>query len=483
MLLASLAGDLVNYPFSDIEVERSLILLSRRYGKPPSPEKEVIGVARSILKKRDRGLHIKYDKLAVEEGNSDREKLDNALQATKHELRWNTRLHGIEWREMPGGKWKAIEDGDEATLAYIIEERCLTFPRIVMRKKGPKAVSKPFKFPAPAFRRAEVAVSWKDQLDPFILYLEKLPEWDGTPRIDTLLTHFFESESPAELSAWAIWGVVGGAIRRAYEPGAKHDEMAILVGPQGIGKSTFWNLLLPTEDWFSDNLNLGDNAQQRIESLMGNVECSELQGITRTELNSLKAFMSRSTDKLRRAYAHYPEGIPRRTIIVGSTNEENCLPSDPAGNRRFVPVRVDGPLALPDRIRTELPEMRDQMWAEGLERYRKGETSHFPTALKSVLASDSEQHEYKDEVLETDVADAVDQCPRFGEKENYIKLADVTKAMGYITAPPTRVQSKVINVLKKLGYTRSKHPKLGRVWKIMPGHGGLGPQDDPEELF
>ena len=112
-----------------------------------------------------------------------------------------------------------------------------------------------------------------------------------------------------------------------------------------------------------------------------------------------------STDKLRRAYAHYPEGIPRRTIIVGSTNEENCLPSDPAGNRRFVSVRVDGPLALPDRIRTELPEMRDQMWAEGLERYRKGETSHFPTALKSVLASDSEQHEYKDEVLETDVAD------------------------------------------------------------------------------
>ena len=52
-----------------------------------------------------------------------------------------------------------------------------------------------------------------------------------------------------------------------------------------------------------------------------------------------------------------------------------------------------------------------------------------------------------------------------------------------LTAPPTRVQSKVINVLKKLGYTRSKHPKLGRVWKIMPGHGGLGPPDDPEELF
>ena len=36
-------------------------------------------------------------------------------------------------------------------------------------------------------------------------------------------------------------------------------------------------------------------------------------------------------------------------------------------------TRRDGPLALPDRIRTELPEMRDQMWAEGLKRYRKGE--------------------------------------------------------------------------------------------------------------
>ena len=36
-----------------------------------------------------------------------------------------------------------------------------------------------------------------------------------------------------------------GRGRADLHPGEKHDEMVILVGPQGLGKSTVWAWLLP----------------------------------------------------------------------------------------------------------------------------------------------------------------------------------------------------------------------------------------------
>ena len=387
----------------------------------------------------------------------------------KIEVRFNTRLNGTEWNKV-GGKddgWKKIEDGAADSLAYRIEEQCVTYPQVVDRKAGKSLKMKNLKFSAAAWRRGLDANGWKKQVDPFILYLEKLPKWDGTPRVDTLIQHFFLSNSPAGIQAWGIWGVMGGSIRRAYKPGAKQDEMPILVGRQGIGKSSFWELLLPNEDWFSDNLNLSDNAQQRIESLMGNVlvECPELQGITRTELNSLKAFMSRSNDKMRKPYGHYPASLPRRIMIVGTTNNENCLPPDTTGNRRFVPVRVDGSLNLPVRIRAELPEMRDQLWAESLVRYNKGEPSHFPTELMETLTSESKQHETEDEVLMTLVAEALQRIEHHGPAKDCVKMAHVAKAMDIPWPPKTHVQKDIGLGLRKAGYSAVNHNALGRVWR------------------
>ena len=188
---------------------------------------------------------------------------------------------------------------------------------------------------------------------------------------------------PGERSqAWAARSILLAAVWRSYRPGTKHDTMVVLVGPQGIGKSTAFAWLFPPTTrslWFSDALSLTSSEKVRVEALQGRVlvEASEMMGSTRADLSRLKAFLSRADDgATRRAYRRNPEPHPRRVVIVGSTNQPDCLPNDPSGNRRFVPIALT--TGNVDHVRSYLDEHRGQLWAEALYRYRAGEAAYLP---------------------------------------------------------------------------------------------------------
>lgn len=80
-------------------------------------------------------------------------------------------------------------------------------------------------------------VANENSFHPILEYLESL-KWDGTPRIQHMLTHFFGAEDIGYTGEVMKMHMMG-AIRRLYEPGAKYDIMLCLVGGQGTGKSTF----------------------------------------------------------------------------------------------------------------------------------------------------------------------------------------------------------------------------------------------------
>lgn len=82
---------------------------------------------------------------------------------------------------------------------------------------------------------ALLAVASERAYHPVKEYLESLPEWDGTRRIDTLLTDYLGAEDSAYTRA-VIRKTLTAAVARIYQPGAKFDSVLILNGPQGIGK-------------------------------------------------------------------------------------------------------------------------------------------------------------------------------------------------------------------------------------------------------
>ena len=243
------------------------------------------------------------------------------------------------------------------------------------------------------------------ETDFFGDWLDSLDGWDGHRRIDGWLHSCFDIEPGDELAAWASRFLLLGAVQRTRQPGTKLDETPVLVGGQGIGKSTALRWLLPTgqwgDRWFCDGLHLAADPKQRAESLQGRVvvEVSEMAGSSRADLESLKAFLSRTDDgSVRLSYRHNPESSPRRAILCGTTNATESLPNDVTGNRRFVVVELNG--GNPTFVRQYLDANRAQMWAEAIALHTEGASARLPDHLKAAQSDRNETHRRRDPIVE-----------------------------------------------------------------------------------
>lgn len=194
-------------------------------------------------------------------------------------------------------------------------------------------------------------------------YLNSL-RWDGVPRLDRLLVDYARAED-TELhrvlgQRWAL-----SCVARVMEPGCKLDTVLVLVGGQGVGKSSLFAAMVPDHGWFSDTaMDLRHkDAYQQIQGVWI-YEFAEVAALRARDAETVKAFLSARQDKYRPPYGRNTIIVPRRCVFVGTTNEPEFL-DDPTGARRFWPVRV----GAVDLLRLILD--RDQLWAEAVELYRE----------------------------------------------------------------------------------------------------------------
>src|SRR5690606_13141701 len=155
--------------------------------------------------------------------------------------------------------------------------------------------------------KAVLSLCTENRFDSLIDHIQALPPWDGTPRLDTWLTRYLGTEENAYTrEAGAAW--LMAAIVRAFEPGATFDQMLVLMGAQGVGKSTALRILAGDE-FFSDAPFLhARDAREVLEVTAGVwiLECAELDGIGKRDVNTLRATITRQVDTGRPAYARSP---------------------------------------------------------------------------------------------------------------------------------------------------------------------------------
>lgn len=214
---------------------------------------------------------------------------------------------------------------------------------------------------------------------PVLEFLQELPEWDGTPRVDTLLMDYLGADDNDYIRAVTRKTLVA-AISRVMRPGCKFDNMLVLNGPQGVGKSTLIAKL--GGEWFSDCLQLTDTKDKTAaEKLQGYwiIEIGELAGMRKTEVETLKGFLSKQNDIYRASFGRRATPHLRQCIFIGTTNAENGYLRDTTGNRRFWPVRVPG-----GGIKKVWDITQDeilQIWAEVKYYYVSGEPLHLEKDL------------------------------------------------------------------------------------------------------
>jgi len=228
----------------------------------------------------------------------------------------------------------------------------------------------------------------RNRFHPVRDYLAGL-EWDGVERIDEwLIAHAGAPDTPFVRAVSRI--VLIAAVRRVRKPGCKFDEMLVLESPEGKDKSTGF-AVMASEEWFSDDAPINAEARKVIEQIRGKwiVECADLSGMTRSEIDELKAFLSRREDAAALKYDPDTTRRKRSCIFVGTTNRTNYLLSD-TGNRRFWPVRIEAV-----NIAT-LTADRDQLWAEAAYWEAKGESIRLAPSLYADAHAEQEQRRIVD---------------------------------------------------------------------------------------
>lgn len=227
-------------------------------------------------------------------------------------------------------------------------------------------------------------------------YLDGLT-WDGTNRLDTVFIDYLGVED-SELNRVATRIVLSAAISRIYSPGCDFDYTLVLVGEQGVGKSKLLAKLSKNKTWFTDGFSV--EGKESYENLRGKwlVEIAELAGIKKADMDSVKKFLTKTSDFYRAAFDRYPVDQLRQCVFFGTTNNLNFL-RDMTGDRRFWPMEVSR-----DRIKksqwADLTDYEvDQIWAEAIKTYKAGIQLYLPEKLESEMNSRRSEYTEIDERL------------------------------------------------------------------------------------
>ena len=220
-------------------------------------------------------------------------------------------------------------------------------------------------------------------------YLKGLQgKWDGVPRLDSLFIDYLGAKDTAYNRA-VTRKAFTAAVARAMTPGCKYDNMVILAGPQGIGKSTLLDKM--SRGWFNDSIRTfeGKEASELLQGVWL-VEVSELDAFRRTDVSRMKQFLSLSADRFRAASGRNVKEMPRTCIFFGTTNTAEYL-QDTTGNRRFWPIDTGEQRHTKSVWRDLDPEI-DQLWAEAYVRWQAGEPLYLTGAIEEAAKAKQEEH-------------------------------------------------------------------------------------------
>ena len=213
------------------------------------------------------------------------------------------------------------------------------------------------------------------EYNPVTDYLKSI-QWDGVERCEHFLTKWARADDTPYVRECSRLMFAGG-IWRMMKPGCKMDDVIVLIGDQGSGKSTLVRFLALNDSYFGEIKTVdGDKA---VEQIAGKWICEipELSAFTKAkEVESIKAFITRQKDSYRKPYDRNVDDRPRMCVMIGTTNNPVFL-IDQTGNRRFYPVRTHSNGYDIYRHEEEIRNYIRQCWAEALVKFKQGKMPNY----------------------------------------------------------------------------------------------------------
>ena len=311
--------------------------------------------------------------------------------------------------------------------------------------------------------------------NPFKEYFDNLPAWDGKTDYIGRLTSMVhvkkgdlwdDTDNPQELFDMCFRKWLVGMVASLLDKDVVNNAIIVLIGRQGIYKTTFFNYLLPEElrPYFHTKTNSDTMTKDdRLSLAEYAIIClEEIDSMRTPELNQLKALVTTRTINERAAYSRYKENRTHIASFCGTGNNLQFL-TDPTGNRRWLPFEAD----YIDDPRT-VDYNYDGIYSQALALWRSGMAYWFNNSEISTMARHIKSFEVPN--VEEELIVTYYRQPEGNEA---YKLVNATNIIEHINIFIKRALStvKVGAAMRKLGF-KQKATKHGRMYIVVERKNG-----------
>lgn len=284
-----------------------------------------------------------------------------------HDSRWKGRIRFNEFRSdeeiLDGERWRGLTDVDAIKVQrWVSAEYRLDYQTSTVHEQL-------------------IGVAHERRAHPVRDYLRGLT-WDRVKRMDSWLGDVFGVEPTLGAHrigrAWLV-----SMVARVMAPGCKVDTMPILIGQQGLRKSTTLRAMMADPAWFSDSDIPLHHSQDKYQVIQGVwlYEIAEFDRFSgKADAAEIKAYVSSQRDSYRRSHGRRVASVDRQVVFAGSTNAAEFL-VDPTGSRRYWPIvcaKADPEV---------MSEIRDQLFAEAVVAYEAGESWWLSSEVAAEVAA------------------------------------------------------------------------------------------------
>lgn len=297
--------------------------------------------------------------------------------------------------------------------------------------------------------------------------------WDGTDRLALFLPAALGTDDDEYHRAVGRCFIMG-MVKRVMDPGCQMDNVMLLEGGEGNGKSSALRAL--GGEWFAEATE-SIASKDFYQCLQGKmlVELSEMSSFERVSIEKVKSVISNRNDTYRKSYGVMPGDYPRQNVFTCTTNRDDWNKSD-TGARRFWRTRTG--IIDVDWI----VKHRDQLFAEAFARVARGE-SYWDVPLSDARALQDDAREgdpWEDAVLyyagqrsevrpDEVLRDALNKPLDMQDKGHVARVRAILRMNGYVSM------------------SKWEHGKVVRVWRPvkvkLPSKQTNELVDDQEELL
>lgn len=296
---------------------------------------------------------------------------------------------------------------------------------------------------------------------PFLTYMEKLPEWDGTDRVTPLAQRVSLKEYWVQ--GFHHW-MLGMAAQWEGKPGRCANSVApmLISREQGVGKSTFCQLLMPDSlgDYYTDSFDLTGQAgcEQKL-ALFGLINLDEYDKLPVGKLPLLKNLMQMTSLRYRKAHRASFSHLPRMASFIGTSNKKDLL-ADPTGSRCYLCIELKKELDC-------TPLEHKQLFAQLKTELAQGARYWFTTEEEQAVTLHNEEF-----YIVPPSHDVFLRCFRLPEAGEDFKLFAASTLFCILSSRfPVAMRGMNVNsfgkLLTALGVERM-HTMKGNLYKVVP---------------